>query len=141
MHGAVAARVTYAQTSPDKDGINQLMSHASIMFRFPSDNAARLAFDTLLDLGYDPELHDAGRLHIHVIDEDITSALEICQSHGGELVEQAPAEEAALTNASYSLDCVPIPAHIVNEDWTDGDFVANREVNPDPADYNTFEAR
>lgn len=115
------------------------------MFQFPNDSAARLAFDTLLDLGYDPELHDAGRLHIHVIEEDITSALEVCQSHGGELLEQAPAEEAALTSASYSLDCVPIPAHLVNEDWTEegvGEgLVSSREVNPDPGDYNTFEAR
>lgn len=117
------------------------MNHASIMFQFPSDAAARLAFDTLLELGYDPQLHDGGRLHIHVIDEDLTSALEICQSHGGELLERAPAEEAALTNVSYGLDCIAIPAHLVNEDWTEGGEVANRELNPDPETYDTFEAR
>ncbi|WP_051318248.1 hypothetical protein [Cohnella thermotolerans] len=130
------------------------MSHTSIMFRFPSDSAARLAYDTLEELGYDPELHDGGRLHIHVVREDLVSALEIVQSCGGELIERAEAEDAALTNASYSLDCIPIPAHIVNEDWAseaeeEGGTLTPlerqeaelRELHPDPGAYDTFEAR
>lgn len=143
-----------------EDGRMIPMSHASIMFRFPNDSAARLAYDTLEELGYDPQLHEGARVHIHVIDEDLTSALEIAQSQGGELVERSESEAEALTNVSYGLDCIPIPAHLVNEDWTlvpDGpgatgnehgtlspyerEEVEVRELHPDSGTYDTFEAR
>ncbi|RUS46623.1 hypothetical protein [Cohnella sp. AR92] len=140
------------------------MSYTSILFQFPQEQAARIAYDTLEELGYDPQLHEGGRLHIHVIREDLTSALEIVQSHGGELVEQgqAPAEVETMASIDYGLDCIPIPAHLVNEDLADEELTAVpkaetpgngklsswereeaevRELHPDSETYDTFEAR
>jgi hypothetical protein len=93
------------------------MDHAALMFRFPDVSSARMAADTLEELGYEPQLHEGARVHIHVENEDITSALEIVQSHGGQLMEHAPAEVVDITSAAYCLDSIPIPAHTVNEDW------------------------
>jgi hypothetical protein len=132
------------------------MNHTSILFQFPQEQAARVAYDTLAELGYDPQLHEGGRLHIHVISEDLTSALEIVQSHGGELVESEDgnSEVEAMACVEYGLDSIPIPAHLVNEDWVSieengqGDLTAwdreqaeVRELDPDPGAYDTFEAR
>ncbi|MBB6673263.1 hypothetical protein [Cohnella nanjingensis] len=124
--------------------------HAALMFRFPQENNARLAYDTLEELGYEPHLHEGGRLHIHIVNEDLTSALEIVQSFGGELIEQAPAEESAITSEAYGLDCIPIPAHLVNEDGYDAPIHAvqerdtdgsGRRFEPDDGSYDHFEAR
>lgn len=95
------------------------MNHAALMFQFPGDDSARIAADTLRELGYEPQIHEGARVHIHVEDEDLTSALEIVQSQGGELMEHAPAEVLDITNAAYCLDTIPIPAHTINEDWLD----------------------
>ncbi|MCC3374820.1 hypothetical protein [Cohnella sp. REN36] len=123
--------------------------HAALMFQFPQENNARLAYDTLEELGYEPHLHPGARLHIHVVNEDLTSALEIVQSFGGEMIERAAAEESSLTSAAYGLDCIPIPAHTVNEDWVDAVAVAapddgapvERRFEPDDGSYDHFEAR
>ncbi|MBB6637237.1 hypothetical protein [Cohnella thailandensis] len=132
------------------------MNHTSILFQFPQEQAARVAYDTLAELGYDPQLHEGGRLHIHVIREDLTSALEIVQSHGGELVESEDgnSEVESMACVEYGLDSIPIPAHLVNEDWVsieengqgeltawDREQAEVRELDPDPGAYDTFEAR
>jgi hypothetical protein len=96
------------------------MAHTAILFRFPQEKAARQAFDTLQELGYDPQLHEGGLLHIHVENEDLTSALEIVQAHGGEWVEQAPAPSVTFVSSACEPDAIPIPAHLVHEDWEDG---------------------
>jgi hypothetical protein len=92
------------------------MNHAALMFQFPDEPAARLAGDTLEDLGYEPQLHEGGRLHIHVQDEDLTSALEIVQCYAGQLMEHVPAEVVVVTDIAYGMGNIPIPAHMVNED-------------------------
>ncbi len=95
------------------------MKHAALLFQFPADSQAMLAAETLEELGYEPQLHEGGRLHIHVQNEDLTSALEIVQCCSGHLLEHAPAEAVTVTDFAYGMDDIPIPAHTVNEDWVD----------------------
>ncbi|UKS26433.1 hypothetical protein LOZ80_33770 [Paenibacillus sp. HWE-109] len=126
-----------------------------IFFEFDKERDALLALDTLEELGYKPELLDGERatLHIHLDDQEITSALEIAQSHGGRLAErqQAQAEQATFAMA-YDLEgSIRIPAHTVNEDWPDSyaqaqapldsDAVPSEEeaaFDPSSDDYNHF---
>ncbi|MCD9024510.1 hypothetical protein [Cohnella silvisoli] len=123
------------------------MIQAALMFQFPDESQARLAGETLEDLGYEPQLHEGGRLHIHVEDEDLTSALEIVQCYAGQLMEHAPAEVVHVTDIAYGMDDIPIPAHTVNEDWEEAYQVAdsdNAERKPsfstDDGSYDHFQA-
>ncbi|WP_019005663.1 hypothetical protein [Cohnella laeviribosi] len=126
------------------------MQSNALMFRFPNASAAQLAYETFGELGYDPQMHEGNRIHIHVIREDLISALEIAQSHGGELVEQAPADASMHADAAYGLDAIPIPAHTVNEDWVSSeayssggleDVEVKERFDPDSETYDHFEAR
>lgn len=110
------------------------MNRAALMFQFPDEPQARLAGETLEDLGYEPQLHEGGRLHIHVQDEDLTSALEIVQCYSGQLMEHAPAEAVVVTDMAYAMDNIPIPAHTVNEDWDEN----YRNVNYDDLDQPPY---
>lgn len=100
------------------------MSDAPIYFRFPDDEAARLALDTLGELGYHahPSADRAGpALEVFVLAEDLTSLLEIVQAYGGLLYERSPDDrEERLYQAAYPMEGIPIPAHVVNEDWAEG---------------------
>jgi predicted heme/steroid binding protein len=91
----------------------------AILFQFADNSSAEDASATLRDLGYDPVVHEGGKLHIHMEGSDLTSALEIAMSHGGELMDKQPLDPLAVTGLAYGMDSVPIPAHTVNEDWTD----------------------
>lgn len=97
------------------------MRQIAISFQFSDSKSALLAFDTLQELGYEPVLEDAEqtKLHIHIEDVDITSALEIAQAHGGTLLDHAEMTETACNDYAYRMDLIPIPAHVVNEDWAD----------------------
>ncbi|WP_259391474.1 hypothetical protein [Paenibacillus sp. 1011MAR3C5] len=122
--------------------------HSAILFDFSDNRSAELARDMLQELGYDPVMHNDHRMHIHVDGSDLTSALEIAQSHGGQLVEQAAIEEEAVTNTAYALDGITIPAHVVNEDWIheeetglhnrDSASIKAEEFLPDSETYNHF---
>ncbi|MFC5470769.1 hypothetical protein ACFPPD_18945 [Cohnella suwonensis] len=124
------------------------MNRAALMFQFPDDSQARLAGDTLMELGYEPQIHEGGRLHIHVENEDLTSALEIVQCYAGQLMEHAPAESVHVTDLAYGMDDIRIPAHTVNEDWVDA-YRSNRDSDgelrsgdfePDDGSYDGFSA-
>ncbi|MCR8659553.1 hypothetical protein [Paenibacillus endoradicis] len=93
-----------------------MSSPTAIVFDFPDEQSTLNAFSLLQELGYDPSLHDATRLHIHVINEDLTSALEITQANGGTLVEQAHIQDELIASTAYGLDAISIPAYVVNED-------------------------
>jgi hypothetical protein len=130
-----------------------------IFFEFDQTRDALLALDTLEELGYKPELLEEERatLHIHLDAQEITSAIEIAQSHGGRLVDrpQMQSEQATFAMA-YDLEgSIRIPAHTVNEDWSDSyaastvNATADRDALPsedeaafDPSadDYNHFSA-
>lgn len=123
-------------------------NHDALMMEFRDEAMASLAADTFDELGYEPYLHGSGRLHIHVRNEDLTSALEIMQCHGGRIVDSAHADAYSLTQAAYDLDAIPIPAHTVNEDWVDGYASEERTAsvrqpveNPlDDVPYDHFDA-
>ncbi|MBD2867910.1 hypothetical protein [Paenibacillus arenilitoris] len=126
---------------------------SALLFDFNDDQSAALACETLRELGYETVLHDGSRMHIHLEGGDLTSALEIAQAHGGQLVEQAPITSDALNGSAYSLDAIPIPAHLVNEEWSsdfgereEGAGLRNRDEDadygddflPDPGTYDHF---
>jgi len=130
-----------------------LSTNSALLFDFNDAQSAALACETLRELGYETVLHEGSRMHVHLEGSDLTSALEIAQSHGGQLVEQADIDADAVTGSAYSLDAIAIPAHLVNEDWasTDGqgndaeglhnrDDTAdyNEEFLPDPGTYDHF---
>ncbi|MCU6712221.1 hypothetical protein M6D81_26320 [Paenibacillus sp. J5C_2022] len=123
-----------------------MMHQAAIMFDFSEGNSARMAYDMLNELGYDPVMHDETRLHIHVEGNDLTSALEIAQSHGGRLVEQRNMSEEDITSSAYELESIAIPAHVVNEDLIQAEESGNLENTaegggeflPDSESYNHF---
>lgn len=98
-----------------------MYNDAAIMFDFPDERSALNAFSLLQELGYDPVMQDHNTLHIHVVHEDLTSALEIVQFHGGILVEQSQIGNQLIANTAYPNDTIYIPAHLVNEDWIDED--------------------
>ncbi|WP_232243006.1 hypothetical protein [Paenibacillus sp. GSMTC-2017] len=123
-----------------------MSQQSAILFDFSDGKSAHLACDMLQELGYEPVMHNTNRMHIHVEGSDLTSALEIAQSHGGQLVEQTEIGAETITNTAYALDAITIPAHVVNEDWINEeefhnrDSVANNdnEFLPDPEEYNHF---
>jgi hypothetical protein len=136
-----------------ENGEDQAMSHAALMFQFPDEPQAQLAGETLGELGYEPQLHGGGRLHIHVQNEDLTSALEIVQCFSGQLMEHAPTEAVVVTDIAYGIDSITIPAHTVNEDWEEhyqrstdlaveaGDENEQPPFATDDGTYDHFEAR
>ncbi|GGD46971.1 hypothetical protein [Paenibacillus nasutitermitis] len=79
-----------------------MRNYMDLLFEFADDNDAAMASDTLDELGYAPVILD-GRpnVHIQLDGGDLTSAIEIAQAHGGKL----------------AVHEIPIPAHMVNEDW------------------------
>jgi hypothetical protein len=110
--------------------MSEVMNSAPIYFQFHEVGAARMALDTLSELGYHVHLMQSGdKPTVSVVVEsiDLTSALEVAQAHGGSVMERPPFEAAgAVFDTAYGLDTVPIPAHVVNEDWVDG--YADREA-------------
>jgi len=108
----------------------------AILFDFVDSTSADQAFSLLQELGYDPMMHQPTRLHIHVIGEDLTSALEIVQAHGGSLVEQSSIHGELIASTAYGLDDITIPAHLVNEDLVD-----DEDLLPDIGDMASFSAR
>jgi hypothetical protein len=113
------------------------MSHAALMFQFPDESQACLASETLEELGYEPQRHGEGLLHIHVRNEDLTSALEIVQCYAGQLLEHSPTNSVAMTEEAYGMESIAIPAHIVNEDWEEEYAMKNRSDEEEGRGYPT----
>lgn len=95
----------------------------SILFQFPDRRSAFYAFDTLEELGYEPVIQSESQppeVHVHLTKCDVTSALEIAQACGGHMADQQPMKERDVYETAYQMeDEIEIPAHIVNEDFTD----------------------
>jgi hypothetical protein len=109
------------------------LRHTAIAFQFSDIQSANLAHETLQELGYEPVFDDDGgtRLHIHVENADLTSALEIAQAFGGDLQEQSTMSEMPFDEA-YQVDgFIAVPAHVVNEDWVEGYADASSIYNAD----------
>ncbi|WP_052702785.1 hypothetical protein [Paenibacillus beijingensis] len=103
----------------------------SLLFEFADDSSAALASDTLCELGYEAVRADGHNVSLSIHRSDLTSALEIAFAHGGQLHTDSGEREEQLTAASYGMstmvvspediDTIPIPAHIINEDWIAGE--------------------
>ncbi|WP_028544689.1 hypothetical protein [Paenibacillus taiwanensis] len=118
------------------------MQQAVIRFQFSDAHSTALAYDTLDELGYHPVKEAAvNQLHIHVERQDITSALEIVEAHGGQLIEQAEMTEMSVINDAYGMDIIPIPAHVVNEDWIHHDAYVQIDPREDDLSHRDEETR
>ncbi|NOU93547.1 hypothetical protein GC093_09990 [Paenibacillus sp. LMG 31456] len=111
------------------------MNAEAIFFEFDSVASAELAQSTLEELGYQSGVHSElnnPTLHIQIDHTELTSALEIAQAHGGRLIEhgEGAREIDAYTQAYNTEDLISIPAHTVNEDWTDEYATAANVNNP-----------
>jgi|GEM_PF-574941 len=110
--------------------------HDALSMDFPDEKSARLAEETFDELGYDPVRREGCRVYIHVRNEDLVSALEIMEACGGCLTP-AGREAANLANQAYGLEEIPIPAHTVNEDWTDAYADGHAKATSDQAPGRT----
>ncbi|NDI35164.1 hypothetical protein [Chengkuizengella sediminis] len=118
------------------------MDKKPIIFEFEDRRSAFLALDTLEELGYEVFYHgDLSKptLHIHIEKNDLTSALEIIQAHGGTMVEKA-SDESNYINAAYGIEIgqIPIPAHTVIEDLPE-DYLSDNENNELKEQTNEYE--
>lgn len=103
------------------------MESLPIYFQFVEERTALQAFDTLMELDYDVKLleHDHEEhlptLLLILNQSDLTSAIEIAQSHGGKLVEaKQTCQEIDSITAVFNSDYIPIPAHtVIDEELLD----------------------
>lgn len=104
------------------------MSQNPICFEFADSAAAALALETLTELGYHAHAVEAASrpgLALYMDQNDLTSALEIAQANGGRLADTETAKGAMKRfESAYGLDEIFIPAHLVNEDWSESYFTA-----------------
>ncbi|WP_281890248.1 hypothetical protein [Paenibacillus sp. YYML68] len=120
------------------------MSSKPIFFQFATDKDAYMALDTLEELGYSVSMHTEAKqpvLQVVVDRHDLTSCLEVSQSHGGCLLEthQGERESDVYALAYHTEDgMIPIPAHLVNEDLADSEPVtsASAYMNRSSGAYN-----
>jgi len=113
------------------------MSLGPILVQFREEDDTKLAMNALNELGYIAGMFDYGgkaTLHVHVDNQDLTSALEIVQAYGGDLIEVNQGEVDKQYNEAYNLDTIPIPAHFVNEIGEDIDQDTSDNVNTLVAD-------
>ncbi|SFJ48257.1 hypothetical protein SAMN02799624_04661 [Paenibacillus sp. UNC496MF] len=126
-----------------------MQNDTALLFQFADSRTASLARGTFEELGYDPVVQQGNEVHIHMLGDDLTSALEIAQAHGGQLAVQSTIPDIELTNDAYRMENITIPAHVVNEDWIareEGQELANRdddapaedEFFPDDGSYGYF---
>lgn len=109
-----------------------------IVFRFADMHAAENARDMFAELGYDPSLiaadEDQPRVAIRVIDEDLTSALEIGQAYGGRLLEEADGSSEIRTFANaYELGYDSDPP--ADERMLDSDERVEADVSAETYDH------
>ena len=79
---------------------------ASLIFTFQDEHQAASACDTLLELGYRANRIDhqgAAGVSIQISRDDLTSALEITQAHGG-ILEESPHPAADIYSAAYRME-------------------------------------
>ncbi|CAM3057233.1 DNA/RNA helicase [Paenibacillus sediminis] len=96
------------------------MQETAITFQFPDPYSANQALDTLQELGYRPVHASYGNaLHVHMDHQDITSMLEIAQAHGGVIMNAQSLSQDNLLYGEMGVDDIPIPAHVVNEDFSE----------------------
>ena len=87
------------------------MKEPLLVFQFTSKRTAMDALDTFDELGYEPDLMEEDsqpKVAIRVVNEDLTSALEIGQAFGGVLLEEQQGQdrmdEHRVLSMAYELD-------------------------------------
>jgi|DewCreStandDraft_1066081.scaffolds.fasta_scaffold00226_26 hypothetical protein len=83
-----------------------MINPTPILFEFKDSHSASKAMDALKELGYEPQhVGEAGKriVFLHDFHNNLYTGLEIAQIHGGNLIEQE----------------VALPAHLINEDWSE----------------------
>lgn len=117
------------------------MREGILRFRFDNVNSAHIAYDTMRELGYQSVMETGDQtFHIHVNRQDLTSALEIAASQGGELVEEPDIRAHEMIDDAYEMDLIPIPAHVVNEDWVNDDLYVRPDIAHDELSQRDEEA-
>lgn len=106
------------------------MDTGSFRFQFRDPQQAAEACETLKEIGYSASTNGDAGLSIHIQNQDVLSALEICQVYEGSMIESGilsfrpgttPGEQGntSVRNPGYSPEDWIIPAHIINEDWSE----------------------
>ncbi|MDQ0049389.1 hypothetical protein [Paenibacillus polymyxa] len=106
------------------------MDTGSFRFQFRDPQQAAQACETLKEIGYSASTNGDTGLNVHIENQDVLSALEICQAYEGSMIEvgtlfSKPDEYPGLQgnigvhNPGYSPEDWIIPAHTINEDWSE----------------------
>ena len=102
------------------------MDTGSFRFQFRDPQQAAQACETLKEIGYSASTNGDTGLSVHVENQDVLSALEICQAYEGSIIETGvltyrPGKQSniGVQNPGYSPEDWIIPAHIINEDWSE----------------------
>lgn len=95
------------------------MENTPLKFEFSESFAADSACSTLKEIGYDAQRSGEGGLYVRIENQDVESALEICQEHGGCLNINDGIYRQGSGLSAYGLDEVVIPANLVNDDWNE----------------------
>ncbi|MGG4219209.1 hypothetical protein ABEW32_13395 [Paenibacillus jamilae] len=102
------------------------MDTGSFRFQFRDPQQAAQACETLKEIGYDASTNGDTGLSVHVENQDVLSALEICQAYEGSIIETGiltyrPGNQGNIgaPNPGYSSEDWIIPAHTINEDWSE----------------------
>ena len=109
------------------------MEEPAIMIKFPDQTKARGAFETLLELGYKPEMLGSGLMDVKIEQQDITTALEIVEVFEGKIQEENSNRKGITPNFDANQDTefsyLSIPAHTVNEDLDEA-YLSGLSDNP-----------
>lgn len=110
------------------------MEQPAIMIRFPNEEKAHGAFETLLELGYKPEMLEPGLMDVTIDQQDITTALEIVEVFEGKIQDHDDSDRDMITprfggNQDTEFSYLSIPAHTVNEDL-DEEYLSGLSDNP-----------
>ncbi|MGZ0039638.1 hypothetical protein [Paenibacillus ottowii] len=101
------------------------MDTGSFRFQFRDPQQAAQACETLKEIGYAASTNGDTGLSVHVENQDVLSALEICQAYEGSIIETGVVtyrpgnQNNGVPNPGYSPEDWIIPAHIINEDWSE----------------------
>ncbi|WP_160036524.1 hypothetical protein [Paenibacillus sp. An7] len=105
----------------------------AILTQFPDQTKARGAFETLLELGYKPEMLGSGLMDVKIEQQDITTALEIIEVFEGKIQDENGNRERITPSFDAKDDTefayLSIPAHTVNEDLDEA-YLSGRSDNP-----------
>lgn len=109
------------------------MEEPAIKIAFPDQTKARGAFETLLELGYKPEMLGSCLMDVKIEQQDITTALEIVEVFEGKIEEENSNRKGITPNFDANQDTefsyLSIPAHTVNEDLDEA-YLSGLSDNP-----------